>query len=312
MKKLKIQKGFTLIEILIAVAIMAILSATALALVTNSGARRQADLTKVKIFAGTVKNKLAENLVGEWTLDETSGNFMNISNYGSDLIGTLSVTPPTRRQGSTYCVSGNCLEFAGNDTTNNYVSVSDNIALNPTSAITMEAWVKQTGGGNVQTLDGIFMGKGSNEYYYLDAKLTYIMMSLVIGTSPGTQRQFSTPVGSFSLNQWYHVVGTYDGTTAQIYINGVSQLSSSTYTGALNPQANAFTLGKFSGGGYSFKGLLDEVRVYNKNLTISQIQENYLAGLNKLLANNGISGDEYNQRVTSLHQSLAAANRDNN
>jgi hypothetical protein len=49
-----------------------------------------------------------------------------------------------------------------------------------------------------------------------------------------------------------------------------------------------------------FNGLLDEVRVYSAALTSSAIREDYLAGLDKLLANGQITNQDYQQRISEL------------
>ena len=45
------------------------------------------------------------------------------------------------------------------------------------------------------------------------------------------------------------------------------------------------------------KGRLDEMIIYNKNLSLSEIRQNYVAGLDSLLAQGGISKQEYNERL---------------
>ncbi|MDD4358594.1 MAG: hypothetical protein PHY30_02135, partial [Candidatus Pacebacteria bacterium] len=49
-----------------------------------------------------------------------------------------------------------------------------------------------------------------------------------------------------------------------------------------------------------FTGLLDDIHIYNTALSSSQIKQNYIAGLNSMLANGNISKDEYNQRISDL------------
>jgi hypothetical protein len=48
---------------------------------------------------------------------------------------------------------------------------------------------------------------------------------------------------------------------------------------------------------YPFQGKIDEFRVFNDVLPISWIENEYFAGLNRLLINNDISKGEYNQRI---------------
>ena len=57
------------------------------------------------------------------------------------------------------------------------------------------------------------------------------------------------------------------------------------------------------------KGLIDDVRIYNAAISTSQVRENYLAGLNKLLANNAITKTEYDSRISELNPSFAPAER---
>jgi len=59
-------------------------------------------------------------------------------------------------------------------------------------------------------------------------------------------------------------------------------------------------IGIYPSGYGQFKGLIDDVRIYNTALSTSQIKQEYIAGLNSLLANNNISKEEYDQRLNSL------------
>ncbi len=81
---------------------------------------------------------------------------------------------------------------------------------------------------------------------------------------------------SVTDGRWHHLVGTLDGTTSKIYVNGVLEdaqsptLNTYTYTGA--------RIGRNVSTPYWFNGLIDEVRIYNYALTDEQI---------KLLYNDG-------------------------
>jgi prepilin-type N-terminal cleavage/methylation domain-containing protein len=303
MKKIKIQKGFTLIEILIAVAIMAILSATTLALVTNSGARRQADLTKVKIFDGTIKNKLVENMVGDWSFDETSGSTVyNYSDYGNDLNGAFSGTPT--REINASCVSGQCLSFNGTDG----LVVPYNSALN-VSALTVSGWVKLLDlndagpiiSRTTSTPDLVF-----SLYYDGSSKKFQLYATNTIGTWNGWRSSSISP----SVNQWYFVVGMYSptGPALDIYIQGVKDngtLGGSIPSALRSSTVASIGIGNNSAGGDPLSCFIDDVRMYGVFMSIAQVQQNYLAGLNKLLANNGITQTDYNQRVAALERQAA-------
>jgi len=49
-----------------------------------------------------------------------------------------------------------------------------------------------------------------------------------------------------------------------------------------------------------FSGLIDDVRIYNAAIPISQIKEQYYEGLNNLLVTGGINKEEYIEKIQSL------------
>src|SRR5438552_769923 len=90
-------------------------------------------------------------------------------------------------------------------------------------------------------------------------------------TPTATADRSATPLSS-AANQWYHVVGSYDGTTMRLYVNGVKvreQVSPAT-TNVGWWSSTQFFVG--SGGGPSagfgdneqhhFKGVIDDVAYY--------------------------------------------------
>jgi hypothetical protein len=59
----------------------------------------------------------------------------------------------------------------------------------------------------------------------------------------------------------------------------------------------------FIGKDYSsvyFTGSVDDVRIYNAAMSASQIQEQYYVGLNNLLANGGITNEEYRKGIKGI------------
>jgi hypothetical protein len=53
-------------------------------------------------------------------------------------------------------------------------------------------------------------------------------------------------------------------------------------------------------GDMPYNGYIDEVRIFGAALSSSQIKQNYIAGLNSMLANGNISKQEYNERINNL------------
>ena len=74
-----------------------------------------------------------------------------------------------------------------------------------------------------------------------------------------------------AVGQWQHVAATYDGTVARIYIDG-AQTASTTFTGNVG-NSNTWRIGAYgSPAGNFFDGLVDNVRIYDRALTASEIQ----------------------------------------
>ena len=83
-----------------------------------------------------------------------------------------------------------------------------------------------------------------------------------------------------STNEWYHVVGTYDGSTISLYVNG--ELANSVAAGGpFRPNVKyPLTFGARSNGSYTYTGLLDEAAFYTNALSASQVLAHYQAGTN--------------------------------
>ena len=76
---------------------------------------------------------------------------------------------------------------------------------------------------------------------------------------------------ALAANTWTYLAVTYDGATLRLYVNG-TQVSSLAQTGNIATSTNPLQIGGDSIYGQYFKGMIDEVRVYNVALTAAQIQ----------------------------------------
>jgi hypothetical protein len=86
---------------------------------------------------------------------------------------------------------------------------------------------------------------------------------------------------SISLNEWHHITGTYDGKTMKMYLDGVlrNQMNA---TGEIQYQYNNYVMLGADAGVYNqtdrncplyFRGMLDEVRIYDIALAYSQVMD---------------------------------------
>lgn len=82
------------------------------------------------------------------------------------------------------------------------------------------------------------------------------------------------------LSVWYHVVGTYDGKEMKIYVDGKLENSTDAQSGDINyPDRIFFTIGAYKDDNedFSHKGIIDEVRIYDRALSEKEIENNLKA-----------------------------------
>ncbi len=101
---------------------------------------------------------------------------------------------------------------------------------------------------------------------------------------------------TFTLGQWYHLVGVYNGTNINFYINGVS-VGTAAYTfGALSNPDGILSIGGGGAAGNTFDGSIDDVRIYNRALSASEVAQLYtngggvIAHSNTVANSNGLLG----------------------
>ncbi|MEI6327256.1 MAG: LamG-like jellyroll fold domain-containing protein [Candidatus Roizmanbacteria bacterium] len=171
--------------------------------------------------------------------------------------GTLTNSPTWT---SGYLGSG--ILFDGVD---DYVDVPNSTSLNPT-VVTLTAWFNATSlGGSFPPLVKKSTATGG---YSLEFNGTSLSMWAYIA---GAWRQ--SPVYTATTGVWTHVAGTYDGTTLRLYVNGTQVGTGTAISGTIaSPSANSLRIGSSpSEAGRYFTGKIDDVRVYNRALTSTEI-----------------------------------------
>ena len=81
---------------------------------------------------------------------------------------------------------------------------------------------------------------------------------------------------AIAQNNWYHAVGTYDGSNVKLYVNGVLQLTTASTTVPTRSNLGIILMRRWDAGDY-FGGHLSTVKIYNRALSASEILQNYNA-----------------------------------
>lgn len=85
---------------------------------------------------------------------------------------------------------------------------------------------------------------------------------------------FLTSTISLDTSRWYHIAASYDGSIVKFYLNG-NLINQQAANGSIGQTLNSsFTIGKNPINNiHFFQGKMDEIRIFNKNLTDYQIQQ---------------------------------------
>jgi len=170
---------------------------------------------------------------------------------------------------------GRALQFNG---VSDWVTVTDGAAGTPldlTTGMTLEAWVKPT------ALDGweavIVKERGVNNLSYALYAHDGAPLAGGIDAPAGYGRigsfdQAVRGVTRISTTEWTHLAMTYDGTMQRLYVNGL-EVATHAQTGSMAVGNEPLRIGgDASFAGEFFQGLIDEVKVYNRALTVAEIR----------------------------------------
>jgi Concanavalin A-like lectin/glucanases superfamily len=200
-------------------------------------------------------------LVAAYGFEEIGNNIIDASGNGNH--GTIKEA--TRSPSGYY---GYAMKFDG---INDLLTVNDSSSLDLSSGLTFEAWVnpavvmnnwktvliKEQPGDEVYSL---YANGGSN------IPTTGVTVNGNVGSLKGG--------ASLTPNKWSHLAATYDGKVQRLFVDG-KEVSSRPQTGSIQQSNNALQIGGSTVWGAYFSGLIDEVRIYNRALSSTEISQDW-------------------------------------
>lgn len=162
---------------------------------------------------------------------------------------------------------GYTLDFDGTD---DYVSIPHDASLNPAN-ITVEAWFNPRDIAG-QSIPPIVKKANTTEGYAIEISNSNNELRFHVRTAGNWYNSPAYVVPS--LDEWYHVVGTYDGNDIQLYVNGV-YIGATNIVGSIAHSTDVLTIGyDQANAGRYWDGKIDEIRIWSDVRTQAEIQAN--------------------------------------
>jgi hypothetical protein len=229
---------------------------------------------------------MRNGLVGYWTFDgKNMSSTTAIDMSGTGNTGTLAGTTATSSASAGKIGQGFLF-----DGSNDSISVAYNSSLNlPDTGGAVSVWIKPTGvpvgQDSSQTIfkkrphsnDNVIGGVALSIYQAGPTSSNYLRVQVGNDTVYDQLTASTTPLVN---NKWYHVVLTYTSTTIYIYLNGNLEAQMARTRVITWPTALGVYIGtgKTATNPAAFKGTMDEFRMYNRTLSVTEIQSLYRAG----------------------------------
>ena len=232
----------------------------------------------IRIPAAAQTLIIEDGLIGYWSFDKDTvkGNTVEDlwGDQNAEMIGKIQIV-----QGK----FGEAVQLGGGAGAR--VQMTDDIkkAKLPTEGMTVELWAWdeqfiEWGGYIVAVQDNGAFEKG----WLLGTRWKAFSFALSSdGADDGDGLlTYLNSVNTYDVNEWHHVVGTYDGEEMKIYIDGKLEGTSGVQSGPINyPDRVFFSIGAYKDDNEDFvhKGMLDEVRLYDRALSEEEVSNNLKA-----------------------------------
>jgi len=167
--------------------------------------------------------------------------------------------------------SNKAMEFYG---ASDYIKI-DNVVVTDPTELTIAGWIKKEGAGSTYETalhHGSDTTIGNSAYWFGVDSSDYLTATIGARTGVGWSAGKTTTLAIYG--EWYHLAASWDGSVVRVYINGeydkqynlasYSSLETSTRIGASS-----------DGSTYQFNGSIQDVKIYNRGLSASEIKSLY-------------------------------------
>ena len=211
-------------------------------------------------------NAQEPGLVGSWPFDDGFGDMASDASGGG-------------HDGDVYDgewvkgLFGTALRLNG---TGSYVAIPELSGIDGSDALTLEAWVYWEGSGRYPNI--VTLGRWCPGGVLIFVSDRYCSLRLGRPWHEGWRRTRDwkerglTLVRKIEFGRWYHLVATFDRPTMTTYVNG-KRVGRARWDYPIGYKGEVL-IGKW-GGNRGHRGLIDDVRIYNRALTPAEVKAHY-------------------------------------
>jgi hypothetical protein len=206
------------------------------------------------------------NLVGHWKMNDDAATKVIVdssanNNDGVSIQNTEDINVTGKINGA--------LAFNG---TSDKITIPDDASLHVTTKLSVAVWVKRATTGVLEGVAGHW--GGGNIGWILNIESSN---KIGVNLGDGTNHSASS-AGTITDTNWHHVGITWDSTSGNVklYIDNVLDNTVSTLSSPITVPTNDMVIGnRYNGAPQLFTGDIDDVRVYNKALSASEVAAIY-------------------------------------
>ena len=278
----------------------------------------------------TVSSTLTDGLIGHWTFDDPSGSqvsdssgnghngtIVNLAGQENDVQWSNSETAEKVVTSGVSSANPYSMYFPGagggaqnltDDNKNPHINIGSNASLAPGDALTVSLWARPLVQQHQYLVGKGYDCCGRGGSYSLLIQSDNLLRGFIWSTNGGKKTVTSTvPV---NLDEWTHIAFTFDGSSLNIYQDGVLTGSQDIGEGTITPNGNPLNLGSlgitefYNYVYYHYAGYMDDVRIYSRALDVGEIQDLAIPTLYKHEDTNSLSSV---QATESLHSTSVPA-----
>ncbi len=178
------------------------------------------------------------------------------------------------------------------DGINDYIEIQNNNSLNIKGSISITAWIK------VETYPSLWntiLNKSHSDAldsFEITLNKSLNLFDFLLGLENSGRTGFHTAEGSLEIEKYHFISATYNGNVVNLYIDGKLNISYEGNNESIRETSDNLTIGVEveSSKTNFFNGVIDDIRIYNRKLSDTEIQflfeNSYTSGLSGKISDN--------------------------